>query len=236
VGKVTGIEYVDHTQNFWYGCSKVSAGCKNCYAEREMKRFGRDFDKVQRSKTTFNDPLKWKEPARVLACSWGDFFHEDVPITWLDDAWEIIRNTPHLTYMLLTKRAHQINLCLPDDWGEGYPNVWLGVTVEHDDEMWRLVSLEDVKAIVRFVSAEPLLGPLDFYSFSPSLDWVIVGGESGPNCRPMNPEWAVDIRDQCVKAGMAFFFKQHGGKTKIDGAWGGKLLEGQEWSEMPNDQ
>lgn len=230
MGKVTGIEYVDHTQNFWYGCSKVSAGCKNCYAEREMERFGMDFDKVQRSKTTFNDPLKWKEPGRVLCCSWGDFFHENVPHEWLDDAWEIIRKTPHLTYLLLTKRADEIQNCLPDDWNEGYPNVWLGVTVENDNEMWRLAALEEIRAVVHFVSAEPLLGPLPNLSRFPIIDWIIAGGESGLGCRPAELDWFRDIRDQCITFSMAFWYKQFGGAGATKG---GKLLDGREWNQLP---
>jgi len=237
MGKVTGIEYVDHTQNFWYGCSKVSAGCKNCFAEREMKRFGKDFDTVQRSKTTFNDPLKWKEPARVLTCSWGDFFHEDVPIAWLDDAWEIIRSTPHLTYMILTKRPQLMAKRMPEDWGEGYPNVWLGVTIENENMMWRLIPLEEIPAVVRFVSAEPLLGPLkNLFYFSRSIDWIIAGGESGPGFRPAELDWFRNIRDQCkpgysrISEPMAFWFKQLGGAGATRG---GKLLDGVKYNELP---
>lgn len=236
MGKGTKIEWADHTWNPWYGCTKVSTGCKNCYAERDMIRFGKNFNTIHRSKTTFSDPLSWDKPAKVFVCSWSDFFHEDVPLDWLDEAWEIMKQTPHLTYLLLTKRAQNIAHALPDDWGEGYPNVWIGVTVEDNDQLWRLCYLEDVKAVRRFVSAEPLLGPIsEMYMFFPSIDWVIVGGESGPNARQMYPEWVEKLRDLCLEDDtVAFFFKQWGGKSKDrDGTWGGRMLDGREWSEVP---
>ena len=134
--------------------------------------------------------------------------------------------------MILTKRPHDLEALLPDNWGDGWPHVWLGVTVENDDEMWRLVTLERMKAVVRFVSAEPLLGPLDVYSFSPTIDWMIVGGESGPNFREMKEEWALDIRDQCFEAAIPFFFKQWSGVyPKKDPR--GNLIDGFKWDERP---
>jgi len=235
MGKTSAIEWTDATWNSWYGCTKVSEGCKNCYAERDMKRFGKDFNTITRSKTTFRDPLKWKEPRMIFVCSWGDFFHEDVPLEWLDDAWDIMQRADHHTYLLLTKRAQNIKDALPLNWMFGpYPNVWIGVSVENERQMSRLVALEEIKATMKFVSAEPLLEPLPLlHSFFPSLDWIITGGESGPNARRCDLDWVRDIRDQCVEAGVSYFHKQHGGNRKINGAWGGRELDGRTWDEIP---
>jgi protein gp37 len=234
MAKNSNIEWTDATWNPWMGCTKVSPGCRNCYMFRDQKRFGHDPTVIRRSKTTFRNPLRWKEPRMIFVCSWSDFFHEDVPLTWLDEAWDIMRRTPHHTYLLLTKRASVIRHSLPEDWENGYPNVWIGVSVESNEQDWRLVALEEISATVKFVSAEPLLGPFEtLYSFTPSIDWVIVGGESGPDYRQMNLDWARSIRDQCQKAEVPFFFKQIGGSKKINGAWGGRLLDGREWNEVP---
>jgi len=236
MGKTTGIEWADATWNPWIGCTKVSAGCANCYMFREQKRFGHDPTKLRRSKTTFEEPLKWKDPRRIFVCSWSDFAYERVPMSWVDEAWEIMRRADWHTYMILTKRPHSLRNILPSDWDwdNGWPHVWIGVTVEDRDNMCRLVALEDFPARVRFVSAEPLLGPLpDLYSFLPTLNWCIVGGESGPNARPMKPEWVRDIRDQCLAYDIPFFFKQWGGMSKVDGAWGGRLLDGRTWDDLP---
>ena len=238
MGKISKIEWTDATWNPWYGCTKISEGCRNCYAERDMKRFGKDFNTITRSKTTFRDPLKWNEPRMIFVCSWGDFFHDDVMDKTRDEAWEIMRRTRSHTYLLLTKRPQNIKMMLPLMWELEYQDwlhIWLGVSVENNDQMWRLVALEEIKAMVKFVSAEPLLGPLPLlHSFFPSLDWVITGGESGPDPRPCNLDWVRDIRDQCVDHGISFFHKQHGGSRKINGAWGGRELDGRTWDEMPN--
>lgn len=232
MAKESAIEWTDSSWSPWRGCTKVSAGCAHCYAERRAKRVGEDFNTIIRSKTTFQDPLKWKEPRRIFVGHLSDFAHEDVPLIWVDEAWQIMRQANQHTYMILTKRPNELKQLLPDDWGEGYPRIQIGVTVENDDEMWRLVALEGIKAVVRFVSCEPLLGPLDIYSFSPTLSWCIVGGESGPNFRPMKDEWARDIRDQCVDAGIPFFFKQYSGlHPKKDPR--GMLLDGKIWNETP---
>jgi len=233
MGKDSAIEWTDATWNPWMGCTKVSAGCKNCYMFREQIRYGHDPTKIRGSKTTRRDPLKWKEPRTIFVCSWSDFAHEDVPPSWIDEAWEIIRKANHHTYMILTKRPNELKQILPDDWGEGWPHVRVGVSVENDDNMWRLVALEDIRAAVRYVSIEPLLGPLpQLYSFFPTVDWVIVGGESGPNFRPMKREWVTDIREQCIEHGIPFFFKQWAGiSPKKDPR--GNLLDGFEWKETP---
>ena len=232
MGRNSAIEWTDATWNPWMGCTKVSEGCKNCYMFREQKQYGHDPTVLRKSKTTFRDPLKWKEPHMIFVCSWSDFAHEDVPLAWVDEAWEIIRQATQHTFLILTKRPGDLKQLLPDDWGDGWSHVWIGVTVENQENDWRLVALEEIPAVVRFVSCEPLLGSVDVYSFSPTLDWVIVGGESGSDCRMMFEDWALDIRDQCIKAEIPFFFKQWSGlQPKKDPR--GMMLDGREWKQTP---
>jgi protein gp37 len=264
LAKTTGIHWADATWNPWMGCAKVSEGCKNCYAERDMEKFGRDFGTPTRSKTTFYDPLKWKEPRRIFVCSWSDFFLETVPQGWREDAWGTMYQAPQHTYLLLTKRPQNIAGMLPQDdlapaWP--WPNVCLGVSAENQRRAnERIPLLLQVPAAVHFVSAEPLLGPIDFlgpwYDWLSGwtteaesdrrgdpipiqvqidrLTWIITGGESDPTApRPMELDWARSIRDQCQEAGVAYFHKQNGGRRKIDGAWGGRELDGRTWSEFP---
>lgn len=239
MGDQTAISWTDKTWNPWMGCRKVSQGCKNCYMYRDMAKYGRDAMTVTRSKTTFSAPLHWKQPAKVFTCSWSDFFIAEAD-EWRDEAWDIIRQTPHLTYQILTKRPELIAGQLPDDWGTGWPNVWLGVSAENQEAAdLRIPQLLAVPAAIHFVSAEPLLGPLALDAYlmckmipgpeipwprgtigvddlpmrrgarlRPRLDWVIVGGESGPKARSMDMAWARSIRDQCVATGVALWFKQ----------------------------
>ncbi len=286
MGRESGIEWTDATWNPFLGCTKVSPGCRNCYAERIEERYHRDFSKVRRtSNRTFNSPLRWKEPLKIMTCSMSDFFHEDAD-RWRDDAWEIIRRTPQHTYQILTKRPERIYENLPGVcfWcgmnvkeihemptfqeaaiksvcGEGilmgdnhhlfwpWPNVWLGTSVEMPKYSGRMETLGKVPAMVHFISAEPLLGPVSIYDAFTALateedrkqlltwemiDWVIVGGESDPNNpRPMKKEWVTGLRDECVSYNIPFFFKQWGGQVKVDGAWGGRVLDGRTWDEMP---
>jgi protein gp37 len=195
---------------------------------RDQERYGRDPKDVHRSApATFNSPLKWKEPKRVFTCSWSDFFIEHAD-PWRDDAWWIIKNTPHLTYQILTKRPENIIGRLPGDWylPNGYPNVWLGVSVENMDYLWRTSLLMAVPASVHFVSYEPALGPVDFNAANPGIDWIISGGESGNKPRPADPAWFRQVRDFCSENEIAYFHKQNGGSHKIDRAWGGRELDG----------
>ena len=232
----TGIEWADSTWNPWRGCTKVSAGCKNCYMFRDQRRFGHDPQKIVRaSDRTFYRPLDWRgKPRRIFVCSWSDFAHEDVPQEWIEDAWFVMRNARCHAFMILTKRPQELRYVLPPDWGDGWSHVWLGVTVENEDNLWRLHELERIPALVKFVSCEPLLGPLpNLYSYLPMLDWVIVGGESGPGARLMQSEWVRDIRDQCAERGKMFFFKQWGGTKRVDGTWGGNLLDGKRHQDVP---
>jgi protein gp37 len=246
MGEKTGISWTDATWNCWQGCHKVSAGCKNCYMFSEKTRYGQNPNVVIRSSdTTFNAPLKWaKNPAkyghikRVFVDSWSDFFIEEAD-PWRAEAWEIMRNTPQFIYQLCTKRPERIAKCLPPDWEQGYPNVWLLTSTENQAAAdLRIPILLSIPAIVHGISAEPLLGPIDLQypkSIWPNgpamccsgfecgcqglpidpplmwgLEWVIVGGESGTNARPMISTWADDIRRQCEASRVAFFFKQNG--------------------------
>lgn len=215
MGKNSKIAWCDHTWNPWQGCKKVSAGCENCYMFRDKKRYGQDPDIVIRSKpATFNKPLHWKEPAKVFVCSWSDFFIEEAD-KWRDQAWRIIRQCPHLTFQILTKREERILECLPKDWGDGYPNVWLGVTAENQDMAdLRIPLFLEVPAAVHFVSCEPLLGGIKLPLIN-LLDWVIVGGESGSTCRYMSPAWARLLKTNCLIRGVPFFMKQMSGRTKV---------------------
>lgn len=226
----SGIEWTDATWNPWRGCTKVSAGCDNCYMFREQIRYGRDPEVVTRSKTTFGDPLKWKLPKVVFTCSWSDWFHEAAD-PWRGDAWDVIRRTPQHTYLILTKRPGRMARHLPwSAFGDPWPNVWLGTSIENDATGFRARQLKVHPATVRFISAEPLLGPvaLDLSG----IQWVIAGGESGPGWRPTDLDWLRSLRDACVGAGVKFFLKQLGGWPDKHG--GAKaILDGRRWTERP---
>lgn len=225
-----------------------------------MKRFGHDFTALTRSKTTFQDPLKWKEPKRIFVNPWSDFFLEEVPIGWRTDALGIMYDTPQHTYLILTKRPENILQLIPQDSFEFLPNVWLGVSAENQEMAdKRIPLLLEVPAQVHFVSAEPLLGQINLAPYfvcggcgytstdkriqldhqlctnsTETVDWAITGGESDfHDPRPMDLAWAKSIRDQCTEAGVAYFHKQHGGTRKIDGAWGARELDGRTWDEYP---
>ena len=224
--RISAIEWTEATWNPGHGCTKVSPGCAHCYMYREKKRYGQEPATVVRSKTTFDAPLKWKEPQLVFTCSWSDFFIEEAD-PWRHEAWEIIRSTPQHAYQILTKRSQRIATSLPQGWP--FENVWLGVSVENPHFYGRIEMLRKIPAFVRFLSLEPLLAPMPHLPLA-GISWVIVGGESGPGCRPMKPEWVREIRDQCARGGVPFFFKQWGGFRK---SITGRLFEGKVWDEMP---
>ena len=215
MGKVTNIEWTHlpghrgATWNPWYGCRWVSTGCDNCYADSQMTRYGRDFNAVTRAKdATFYAPLHWKEPRGIFTCSWGDFFIKDAD-PWREEAWEIIKSTPQHTYMILTKRPG-----LMDHWAKTHPwpdHVWAGTSVESPFYLPRLTVLNRVPAKIKFVSVEPLLEGFDPSKYFWVVQWVIVGGESGPNYRPMPLEAMVDIVSFCEWAGLPVFVKQDSG-------------------------
>jgi len=227
----TKIEWTNATWNPWQGCHKVSPGCYNCYMYREKQIYGQNPEVIVRSRTTFNDPMKWKNPRFIFVCSWSDWFIEDAD-SWRNEAWEIIRNTPYHTYQILTKRPERIKSHLPHDWKNGWENVWLGVSIENQDYIFRKKLLLKIPAKIHFISAEPLLGPIDLGELK-DIDWVITGGESGPNARSMHPDWARSIKNQCIEASVAYFHKQNGGSKKIHGAWGGRVLDGKTWDSIP---
>jgi len=279
------IEWTDETWNPVVGCSKVSPGCDNCYAERMAKRqvhmgtphyqgitncrgwtgdIGLAADNVRQK------PLRWQKPRRIFVCSMGDLFHEGVPFDGIEGLFGIMAACPQHTFQLLTKRPARMKAFF-DDAPKAFtsarpwplPNVWLGVTAENQaaaDE--RIPILLDTPAAVRFVSCEPLLGPVDIkpwlvkaigktHQLIPmsavgkegiGLGWVICGGESGPGARPMHPDWARSLRDQCVAAGVPFFFKQwgewspekyHGMFRRFGKKTAGRLLDGRTWDQFP---
>lgn len=226
----TAIEWTDATWNPTTGCSKVSPGCKFCYAERVARRFPHAFPQGFRftlHPERLLEPYRWRKPRRVFVNSMSDLFHEEMPTPFLKAIFQVMRDTPQDTYQVLTKRAERLVESLPEllPWPE---NVWIGVSVESQPYAYRMDLLRQVPARVRFVSCEPLLGPLELDLTG--IGWVIVGGESGPKHRPMKPEWVRSIRDQCVSAGVPFFFKQWGGRTPRSG---GRLLDGRTWEEFP---
>jgi protein gp37 len=213
VGERTGIEWCDSTWNPWTGCTPVSAGCEHCYMAREQRRWGKDPWTVRRTAPkTFRAPLAWS-PKRIFTCSWSDFFHPAAD-AWREEAWAIIRQTPQHRYLILTKRPERIGECLPLGWPFGYEHVWLGVTVEKQDTALRIDRARAQMALGRwlFVSAEPLLEPLDLTGYGDLIDWIIVAGESGPGARRMETEWAAAISDWAEKVGVPYFFKRYADK------------------------
>jgi protein gp37 len=228
------IEWTDATWNPVRGCTKISPGCKHCYAERFAERFrgvkghpfAQGFD-LRLVPEKLNEPLRWKRPQRIFVNSMSDLFHDDVPLTYIKRVFAVMKHADWHQYQVLTKRAErleEVSSQLP--WA---PNIWMGVSVENKDYLWRIDHLRRTKAHIKFLSLEPLLGPMGKISL-PGIDWVIVGGESGPGARPMEASWVEDIKDQCLRASVAFFFKQWGGVQKKRH---GRELEGRTWDEMP---
>lgn len=242
MGDTTGITWTDSTFNPWWGCARVSPGCEHCYAEAFAFRtghkvWGAKADRRTLSETNWKGPRLWNAAAakakrrhRVFCASMADVFDTNAPDGARDRLWALIRETPWLDWQLLTKRPQNVLAMLPPDWGEGYPNVWLGVTAENQE--WadrRLAILKTIPARTKFVSYEPALEPVDFSRWLISdnskqiehgeyplgvrvreIDWVIIGGESGPKARPFDPAWGLAVIDQCRAAGTACFFKQMG--------------------------
>lgn len=233
------IEWTDHTFNPWIGCTKVSPACDHCYAEAWSKRSGLvewGGPRKRTSEANWKKPAKWNREAkaegvrrRVFCASLADVFDNQVPDEWREALWCLIRATPNLDWLLLTKRPQNIHKMLPVDWnsgaGEGYFNVWLGTTAENQAEAARRVPhLLAVPTAVRFLSCEPLLEPIyngggwifrDMGESPNRIDWIIVGGESGHGARHMDPDWARELRDDCASAGVAFFMKQMTKKAAI---------------------
>ncbi|MFF3761129.1 DUF5131 family protein [Streptomyces sp. NPDC002185] len=239
----SAIEWTEATWNPTTGCDRVTPGCDNCYAltlSRRLKLMGASKYQNDGDPRTsgpgfgltlhpdaLDVPLQWKAPRMVFVNSMSDLFHARVPLDFVRQVFEVIASTPQHTYQLLTKRSLRLRRIADRlDWP---PNLWMGVSVEDRGQLDRVDDLRTVPAAVRFLSCEPLLGPLNGLNLD-GIGWVIAGGESGPGHRPVEEEWLIDIRDLCSAAGVPFFFKQWGGRTPKAG---GRELEGQIWSEIP---
>ena len=238
----SAIEWTEMTWNPSTGCDRVSLGCDHCYAmtlAKRLKAMGQpkyQLDGDPRTSgpgfglTVHEDalqvPRSWTSPRVVFVNSMSDLFHEDVPIGFIRDVFEVMAETPRHTYQVLTKRSKR--LARVADSLQWPSNLWMGVSIETQRYAFRSDHLRDVGAAVRFISAEPLLGPLALDLSG--IHWLIAGGESGPRARPMDPSWATSLRDQCLDANVAFFFKQWGGRTPKAG---GRDLDGRTWDEMP---
>lgn len=231
----SNIEWTDATWNPVTGCTKVSAGCKNCYAERMSYRLQamgkvhyRNGFRLALHEDALTIPLGWRSPRLVFVNSMSDLFQVGVPLDFIQRVFQVMTDCPHHTFQILTKRpeiaaAHASQLNWPD-------NVWLGTSVENVDVLPRITHLRRIPAAVRFLSVEPLLEPIPSLPLA-GIHWVIVGGESGPGCRPIEPDWVRNIRDRCVEHGVPFFFKQWGGLNK---KLTGRELDGRFWNEFPH--
>lgn len=252
MGKDSKIEWTHHTFNPWWGCVKASAGCVNCYAEGLAKRFGEQVWGTNAPRRFFgdkhwNEPLRWHAKAqksrqreRVFCASMADVFEDRRDLdSWRTQLWKLIEHTPCLDWLLVTKRPEKVAKLVP--WKNNWPeNIWLGTTVESQElAKQRITPILEIPATVRFVSCEPLLGPLDLTAWlgAGKVDWVIVGGESAASARPMQPTWVEDIQQQCLHTNSHFFFKQWG-TFGVDGVRrtkknNGKMLQGREIQELP---
>lgn len=239
----SAIEWTETTWNPTTGCDRISTGCDNCYAltlAKRLKAMGSGKYQTDGNPRTsgpgfglaihdlsLGEPLRWKQPRLVFVNSMSDLFHAKVPVEFIRRVFSVIQITPQHTYQVLTKRARRLRRLAPSlNWPE---NLWIGVSVENELTMDRIDELRSVPAAVRFLSCEPLLGPLPDLDLT-GIGWVIVGGESGPRARSMAPEWALSIRDKCRATSVPFFFKQWGGRTPKAG---GRQLDGRTWDEMP---
>jgi len=241
---VSKIEWTEQTWNPTTGCTKVSPGCKHCYAEIMAKRLqamgARGYEngfKLSLLPERLGEPLRRRKPTIYFVNSMSDLFHEDIPFAFLDQVFDVIRRTPQHTYQILTKRAKRMSRYFANPNRTVPANAWLGVSVENKKYgLPRIDELRKVNATVRFLSIEPLLEDLGWLDLT-DIHWAIVGGESGPKARPMNPEWVEAIKQQCIEQEVAFFFKQWGGwgadgKRRAKKA-NGRTLEGRTWDEMP---
>jgi protein gp37 len=228
------IEWTQATWNPVTGCSKVSPGCAHCYAETFAERwrgvpdhpYEQGFD-LRLWPSRLDLPLQWKRPRLVFVNSMSDMFHEDVPIDFVKDVYDVMVRAPQHCFQLLTKRHERLAELAPElPWPE---NLWIGVSIENRRFVTRADYLRQVPAAVRFISAEPLLGPLEGLDLD-GIDWLIAGGESGPKHRRIDADWIRDLRDRCNSESVPFFFKQWGGRTSKAG---GRLLDGRTWDEMP---
>lgn len=234
MGDKSAIEWTDATWNPVTGCTKVSPGCKNCYAERlafRLKEMGNprytNGFRVTLHPNQLDLPLRWGKPKMIFVNSMSDLFHEDIPDEYIKKVFATMVKADWHVFQILTKRAERLAKLAPQlPWPS---HVWQGVSVENQTWTKRVTALQKVPATVRFLSVEPLLGPIEKLPLD-NIHWVIVGGESGPSHRPIKPEWVREIRKQCLTAEIPFFFKQWGGRTAKSG---GRHLDGQTWDQMP---
>ena len=234
MGDKSAIEWTDATWNPVTGCSKVSPGCKNCYAERLAARLEamgnpryRNGFEVTLHPDQLTLPLRWKGPRKIFVNSMSDLFHEAIPDDFIKQVFDVMAKADWHVFQILTKRAKRLEaLAAQLPWPE---NIWQGVSVESEEYTWRIRHLQEVPAAVRFISVEPLLGPISRLPLK-GINWVIVGGESGPRFRVAQPIWIRSIRDQCLRTKVPFFFKQWGGFTSKAG---GRQLDGRLWSQLP---
>jgi protein gp37 len=235
VAQLSQIEWTDATWNPVTGCTKVSPGCKFCYAERMAGRLHAMGQHRYRNKfrstlqpDLLEAPLHWSTPRVIFVNSMSDLFHDDVPDDFIKGVFDTIKRADHHVFQVLTKRSERLRSLAPElDWPR---NLWMGVSVENQDYVHRVRDLQRVPAFVKFLSIEPLLGPVKRLPLA-GIHWVIVGGESGPGARPMQPEWARAIRDRCQEREVPFFFKQWGGVWKKRT---GRVLDGRTWDERPD--
>jgi protein gp37 len=230
----SSIEWTESTWNPLTGCTKISPGCKHCYAERMAMRlqamrqpnYVNGFD-LTLHESALELPLKWKKPQTIFVNSMSDLFHTEVPVEFILRTFDVMRRADWHNFQVLTKRSDRLlELSSRLPWK---PHIWMGVSVESLKYVSRIEHLRKTGALVKFLSLEPLLGPLPGLDLK-GIDWAIVGGESGPGARPMDPAWVLEIRDQCLDANVPFFFKQWGGTRKKKA---GRELEGQTWNQMP---
>ena len=230
----SSIEWTESTWNPLTGCDKVSPGCKYCYAERFARRLQamgqpnyRNGFKLTIHEHTLEQPLSWKKPQMIFVNSMSDLFHKDAPLEFVQKVFDVMQKAYWHVFQVLTKRSErllELNQYL--SWSH---NIWMGVSIENSDYSFRVDHLRQTDARIKFLSFEPLLGPLFALNLS-NIDWVIAGGESGPKARPMKTDWVLEIKEQCLKANVPFFFKQWGGKNRKKS---GRLLEGKLWNELP---
>lgn len=235
----SAIEWTDATWNPVTGCTKITRGCDNCYAARFSERFRgvpghpfeNGFDLTLRPER-LTQPLAWSRPRMIFVNSMSDLFHKKVPIEFIDRVFDTMERAEWHTFQLLTKRSSLMRDYLADRYRCRTPpsHIWIGVSVENERAKVRIKHLQAAPAAVRFLSVEPLIGPVGMMDLA-GIHWVIAGGESGPRARPMHIDWAREVRDQCEKQGVAFFFKQWGGVRPKSG---GRALDGREWNELPS--
>lgn len=231
------IEWTESTWNPLTGCTKISPGCKYCYAERMAKRLQamNQPNYVNGFKLTMHEhvlekPLEWKTPQVIFVNSMSDLFHKDVPLEFIQRVFDTMKRAHWHQFQVLTKRSERLAELSP--YLEWTDNIWMGVSVENEKYTFRIDDLRKTGAKIKFLSVEPLIGPISKMNLK-GINWVIVGGESGPGARPLEREWVVNIRDQCLKAKVPFFFKQWGGVQKKKT---GRLLDGRTWDQMPVDK